>query len=184
MAELFEIEIKLAIPGGAAEALRLIERLGAIEQTPRTLQIDQVFDRADGALGASRELLRLRSEGQRSILTYKGPPLPGRHKRREELETPVSDGPALAAILQSLEFVPTFRYEKFRTTFSEPGEPGLLAMDETPIGVFLELEGPEDWIDRCALRLGFAPTQYVTASYASLYRQYLANNSGTPNMTF
>jgi hypothetical protein len=34
-------------------------------------------------------------------------------------------------------------------------------LDETPAGVFLELEGPSRWIDRTARRLGFAESDYL-----------------------
>lgn len=184
MADSIETEIKLAIPGGAAEALRLIEKLGCTPRTPRGLQIDQVYDRPDGALRNSRQLLRLRSEPAGAILTYKGPPLASRHKSREELETSITDPSMLTAILDRLGYVPTFRYEKFRTTFSEPAGAGVVALDETPIGVFIELEGPGYWIDQCALRLGFASGDYIVASYASLYREYLASHAGPADMIF
>jgi len=62
---------------------------------------------------------------------------------------------------------------------------GEVALDETPIGLFLELEGPEDWIDSTATRLGFAETDYITSSYSSLYQDYLPLHPGAPsNMVF
>jgi len=46
---------------------------------------------------------------------------------------------------------------------------GVATLDDTPIGVFLELEGAPGWIDRTARLLGFAEQDYITASYRSLY---------------
>ena len=193
-----ETEIKIPIEDGAGSARLLIEKHGYREIAPRTHQVDQVFDFPDRALRQSGKLLRLRSERaltenhgpenarpeNGAILTYKGPVLSaGLHKSREELETSAKDGGMLEKILGRLGFVPSFRYEKFRTTFQAPGEPGLVVLDETPIGVFLELEGPGDWIDSAAQRLGL-PRDYVVASYAALYRDFLKSHGGPPDMLF
>jgi adenylate cyclase, class 2 len=45
----------------------------------------------------------------------------------------------------------------------------VVTLDETPIGDFLELEGPGEWIDDTAKRLGFSRQDYVLDSYARLY---------------
>jgi adenylate cyclase, class 2 len=188
-----ETEIKLLMKDGAEPARLLLEQRGYRIIRPRTLQIDQVYDFPDRALKQSGRLLRVRSERAPSenagaeddpaILTYKGPVLSaGLHKSREELETSAADAGTLEKILDRLGFVPSFRYEKYRTTFQGAGEPGLLELDETPIGVFLELEGPAYWIDSTAQRLGFAPPDYVIASYASLYRDFLKSHQGPPDM--
>jgi adenylate cyclase class 2 len=185
-----ETEIKIPMKDGAGPALLLIEKHGYKMTAPRVLQVDQVFDFPDRTLRQSGRLLRVRSErgdsqNSAAIITYKGPVLAaGPHKAREELETTATDGSTLELILDRLGFVPSFRYEKYRTTFKTAGEPGLIALDETPIGVFLELEGPGYWIDSTASHLGFAPADYVTASYAALYRGYLDSSQGPPDMLF
>jgi adenylate cyclase class 2 len=87
--------------------------------------------------------------------------------------------------LERLGYYPSFRYEKYRTKFASAGEPGLVTIDETPIGVFLELEGAPDWIDHTAARLGYPPAKYLTCSYASLYKEFRLAHLGEPeNMTF
>jgi len=45
----------------------------------------------------------------------------------------------------------------------------VLMVDETPIGCFLELEGPPEWIDRVAEALGYSDADYLNLSYARLY---------------
>ena len=186
-----ENEIKLRLEDGPHAAAELLERHGYRVTSPRSLQIDRVFDWPDGALRRSGRLLRVRSEGGTALLTYKGPALPGRHKRREELEAGIEPGAAMEAILDRLGYVPSFRYEKYRTIFAaaprvfqEAAEPGIIALDETPIGLFLELEGPEYWIDSTARQLGFSPHEYITASYAALYRDYLVSHPGPSDMVF
>jgi adenylate cyclase class 2 len=192
-----ETEVKIPMPDGAAAARLLIESQGYLMTDPRTLQVDQVFDFPDRTLRQSGRLLRVRSESSSepgAILTFKGPTVSvSPHKSREELETSVGSRATLEQILERLGFVPSFRYEKYRTTFRAPQasgdsgvvtETGLIALDETPIGVFMELEGPGYWIDRAALEFGFSPKNYLTASYAALYRDYLASNPGTSDMLF
>jgi adenylate cyclase class 2 len=83
-------------------------------------------------------------------------------------------------MLERLGYLPGFRYEKYRTKFATAGEPGIITLDETPIGVFLELEGAKYWIDHTAGRLGFALSAYSTASYAALYSDFRRENKEFP----
>ena len=53
-----------------------------------------------------------------------------------------------------------FRYEKYREEFKAPGV--VIAIDETPIGVFVEIEGSEADIHRAAAALGKTPQDYLT----------------------
>jgi adenylate cyclase class 2 len=180
-----ETEIKIRLSQDPASARRRIEQAGYRATGPRTLESDQLYDVQGGGLRLSGRLLRLRSCGDTWTLTYKGPAIPGRHKSREEIETGIDDGVALAGILCGLGFNPGFRYEKYRTTFAAPGELGIVTLDETPIGLFLELEGEADWIDQAAARLGFTVADYCTASYGSLFREFrLANPEVPEDMMF
>jgi adenylate cyclase, class 2 len=174
-----ENEIKIRFAGSADEAGALIESRGYHQLQPRTLESDRVFDR-DGELRGSDRLLRLRREGGRAVVTYKGPPTGGPHKSREEIEFEASDGDAVTLALERLGYGIAFRYEKYRTKFAADGEPGIVTIDETPMGVFLELEGPPDWVDATAARLGRTTSEYVTASYAKLYREYRRANPNVP----
>lgn len=167
-----ETEIKLRLPQGAGRARVLLEQQGFHAILPRQLETDQTFDLPAGELRHSGRLLRLRSAGGKWTVTYKGPAAADRHKSREEIETQVSDGAHFEQILRALGYQPAFAYEKFRTIFQAPGEAGIVTLDETPIGDFLELEGPGYWIDETALRLGFQPADYITSSYAALYEEY------------
>jgi adenylate cyclase, class 2 len=98
----------------------------------------------------------------------------------------VSDGKALARILEGLGMRGWFHYEKFRTTFRLPASQRwakalLLELDETPIGIFLELEGPASAIDRAAQALGFEKSDYVLANYMVLYREYCQSRREQPS---
>ena len=174
-----ETEIKLAV-ADAAWARRLLRGAGFRVSRRRVLEANTVFDTAGRRLRRSSRLLRIRTAGGLATVTYKGVPLVSRHKTREELETAVSDPAALACIVQRLGFQPVFRYEKYRTEFRQPRRAGLAVVDETPIGVYLELEGTGRWIDRTARLLGFGEGDYITASYGRLYLEWCAKKKRKP----
>ncbi len=178
-----EVEIKLRAEG-ADEALRRLGSAGFRLVSPRIHEINAVYDTPEQRLRRSGMLLRLRTAGGRSLLTFKGRAETGKHKSRPETEVSVSDAPAMAAILEHLGFEVAFRYEKYRSEFEQPGGEGRAMLDETPAGVFIELEGPPDWIDRTAHRLGFQETDYLTASYSQLHSRSAAARSGQRDMLF
>lgn len=169
-----ETEIKLRVES-VGEALRRLAAAGFRELRARGFETNLLLDTAESSLRAKGEVLRLREFGGEAILTYKGrAAVGGRHKSREELETRVADGAALLAVFERLGYRPGYRYEKYRTEFAREGEAagGVATVDETPIGVFVELEGPPEWIDGMAEVMGFGEDEYVTDSYATLYRRY------------
>ncbi len=168
-----ETEIKLRL-GSAAEGRRLLRRAGFRIRERRSFEDNFVFDTAEKALRRADKLLRLRVARGRSVLTYKGPSTAERYKSRQEIETSVGQAETAEALLLGLGFLKVFRYQKFRAVYAIAGEPGVVALDETPIGVFLEAEGPPEWIDRTATALGFGEQDYVTASYGRLYLDHCA----------
>lgn len=172
-----EVEIKLRVPD-AGDARSRLDAAGFRVTRERVLESDTVYDRAERDLRRAGLLLRLRSAGGVALLTFKGPATDARHKMREEIETRVADGGACAAILERLGYEPAFRYEKYRTEYSREGEAGHVLLDETPIGDFLEIEGPPEWIDRTARKLGFPETDYITATYASLFFDWARGHPG------
>ena len=95
-----------------------------------------------------------------------------------EIEVELSDAATARMILLSLGYKPVFWYEKYRTEYRRKGWPGLVTLDETPIGVYLELEGAPDWIDRVAETLGYSQELYITSSYGDLFRQRQRRTGG------
>jgi adenylate cyclase class 2 len=163
-----ENEIKVAVTDLAALESRL-RSLGFQILHPRVFESNMIYDTPDAALRARGELIRIRQAGDTAVFTYKGRATVTRHKEREELELTVSDPQNLGIILERLGYVPRFRYEKFRTEWAIPGDEGVLMLDETPVGIYMELEGPSEWIDRYAVLLGYAESDYLNISYARLY---------------
>jgi adenylate cyclase class 2 len=167
-----ETEIKLAVADAAA-GRALLRRAGFRISRRKVFEANTVFDTPQRTLRGAGCLLRVRHAGSKSTLTYKGPPAAdSRHKSREELEVEVPAAAAVAAIVERLGFESVFRYEKYRTEYRQPGGGGVATLDETPIGVYLELEGSADWIDLTASLLGFRETEYILASYAQLHMNW------------
>ena len=175
-----ETEIKLRA-ANVSSARRLLRSDGFLVSKSRVFEANVVFDTEEAALRSSGRLLRIRKCRGESILTYKGPAEIERHKSREELEVTVSIADQLATIFERLGFLPRFRYEKYRTELQRPNERGVAMIDETPIGVYIELEGAPRWIDRTAARLGFAEKDYITDSYGRLYLEWCARVGREPS---
>jgi adenylate cyclase class 2 len=169
-----EIEIKLAVRDPQAIKRRL-RALGFRRVAARHFESNRLFDFPDGALRRGRSLLRLRVAEGKALLTFKGAPAQShRYKMRRELETEVPDADLVREILEGIGLEEIFRYDKYRTRYASPSRrsgagQGEIVYDETPIGNYLELEGPGPWIDRVARSLGFGPHDYITLSYATLY---------------
>jgi adenylate cyclase class 2 len=159
-----------------------------------------IFDTPQGGLAKHGQLLRLRTETpqgrakskpaiskQRVVVTFKQPVTPpasggagmafsSPHKVREELEVEVAEAGDLTRIFEGLGMSGWFRYEKYRTTFQFPASKAwakglLIELDETPIGTFVELEGPPSAIDRAATELGYSKRDYVLKNYLVLYME-------------
>ncbi len=179
-----EIEIKLAV-GSARKARYLLRSHGFEIIQPRVFESNSVLDDDEGSLRARGLLLRVRRAGKLVTCTYKGLEIAGRHKCREEREFSLSDFDACMALFGGLGYRESFRYEKYRTEFARPKEPGHATLDETPIGVYMELEGPARWIDRTARTLGYLRDSWITASYGTLYREWCQAQGIEPsNMKF
>lgn len=157
----------------------MILAAGATPLHGRRLQEDALLDTDDEELRRRRCVLRIRTEGGKSRLTFKGPVQPSSMKTREEVETLVGDGEVLRRVLEELGLHVWFRYEKFREEFCH--EDVIVAIDETPVGVFVEIEGSEQGITEMARALGKGPDDYVLDSYRGLFlanRERLGLNGG------
>ena len=166
---ILEREIKLRF-GSAEEARDAVIATGATPLHGRRLQEDALLDTEDEQLRRQRCVLRVRMENGKSRLTYKGPVQPSIMKVREELETVVGDGEMLVRVFGELGLHVWFRYEKYREEFSH--EDVIVAIDETPVGVFVEIEGTEHGITEMTLALGRTQADYIVDSYRSLFLQH------------
>ena len=177
-----EVEIKFRIDDARA-LQRGLRAAGFREVTQRTHESNTLYDLPGEALRKRGELLRLRKYGSSWLLTHKAKGKVTRHKSRVEIQTRIYDGEQLDKILQALGCKPSFRYEKFRSEWSD-GK-GHVVLDETPIGFFGEIEGPARWIDRTARALGIVREAYITDTYAGLFFAWKRRTRNCANqMTF
>jgi adenylate cyclase class 2 len=164
-----EREAKLRFPD-AASARQAAERLGARLRRARHFEDNLLLDDAARSLAATGTALRLRRAEGRAVLTYKGARREDASgvKVRPEIEFEVADGDDAQALLAALGFQPAFRYQKFREVWGWKDVE--VDVDETPLGVFVEIEGPTGTIQEALRLLGLGPDDCVTESYPALYR--------------
>jgi adenylate cyclase, class 2 len=192
-----ETEIKLRVPN-LPNLLHRQRQIGAREHG-RVFQENTIYDTPDGDFYRHGRLVRLRIESSKkgsrdAKLTSKAPTDKAknrgsvrksapRHKENLERETDVRDPERTARLLETIGLRPSFRYEKYRTSFRLGGLH--LDLDETPIGIFLELEGRAPAIDRVAKKLGYAPADYIRSTYWDVYAADCRRHRKKPtNMVF
>ena len=168
-ANTLEREVKLSFDS-AGSAREAVIAAGAVPLHGRRLQEDALLDAADSPLGDRACALRIRMENGKSRITFKGPVQQSPMKLRDEFETVVGDGVLMLRIFGELGFQVWFRYEKYREEFSH--EDVIVAIDETPVGVFVEIEGSENGITAMAAAMGRAPADYILDSYRGLFLKH------------
>ena len=159
-----EVKLRFASPD---EARAAVVASGATPLRSRRLQEDALLDTEDESLRRRRCVLRVRTEAGKSLLTFKGPVLPGSMKVRDEHETVIGDGEVLQRVLEELGLHVWFRYEKYREEYA--AEDVTIAIDETPVGTFVEIEGGENGIQAMTQALGRTPSDFVLDSYRGLF---------------
>jgi len=168
----FEIEVKLEI-SDLQKIRQQLKKLGFRERQHRKFEDNWILDFAKRPLFKAHSLLRLREFDEKFLVTFKAPPSRSAHfKIREELETEVTDGVAFREILKRLRLLPSFRYQKYRSVFAEKSgrsKKVSVSVDETPIGNYLEIEGPREAIRKIAAVLGYSQRDFITQSYWQLY---------------
>jgi adenylate cyclase class 2 len=92
-------------------------------------------------------------------------------KLREEIETAVGDGTSMLRLLEELGFRVWFRYQKYREEFALENidVDVIIAVDETPVGTYVEIEGAERGIATAAGALGREAADYLLDSYRGLF---------------
>lgn len=150
--------------------------LGEVEQK------DTYLSHPSRNLAASDEALRVREEGGRCWLTYKGPKRGGLVKAREELEVDCSSCEALLELFQRLGFFALAEVRK-RRRVHRWGRVSICFDEVSGLGRFVEIEIAEaedsseagDLLVEVARRMGLDPRAAVTQSYLEM----LLEGSGT-----
>ena len=183
-----EIEVKLPV-ADPNEIRRRLMAAGFRCSQRRALEVNEVWDTKGGALRKKGILLRLRRTGRgKPVMTLKGPRRPDKGFRvRPELDLIMKSAAAPAWLLKQLGYRVVFRYEKYRAIYSRRKDrgAGVICVDETPIGNYLELEGTKSWVRRTTRELGFRFDETITKSYAALFSRWRRRTgSRRKNMLF
>jgi adenylate cyclase class 2 len=171
-----EIEAKLKLSRPAALRRRL-RQAGAVLQG-RLIELDTFFDTPKRTLLAADSGLRLRQQRaqpagrQRCILAFKGPRRAGMLKSRLEIEMPVGDADAAAALLAALGYRAMLGFEKRREVWRLEG--CAVSIDELPLlGRFVEIEGPDEpTITSVQRQLGLARARHIHQSYVAMLAEH------------
>lgn len=171
-----ETEVKVALTA-VDEFRRRLSGLDAAPLSPRHFEDNVLLDYADRRLRRQGCLLRVRTAGEVASATFKGPPAESAmFKIREELEIRVDNACTAVRIFEQLGLRVWFRYQKYRTEYRIGGDEEqsrvTLALDETPIGVYAELEGSQEAIRRAAASMGYDASRFLRDSYYGLYLEF------------
>ena len=173
-----EIEAKLKV-----ETLNAVaEKLGSLgaEFVGGKLQRDYYFEDADGTMAKNDKCLRVRREsdanGQKVVLTYKGPREDGKFKVRPEFEVNVDNDKTAVEFLNALGYRETLAFEKKRRVWNLDGCE--VALDELALlGCFVEIEGPDEKaVGDVQGKLNLSGLEHISDSYALLMNKKLGND--------
>lgn len=139
---MFEVELKFRL-GDASALQRKLCDLGAMSEPPQT-QRDCYLAHPCRDFAATDEALRIRTVGEQSFLTYKGPATEAAVKTRREIELPLGGNPdQFLDLFSRLGFRPILTVIKVRRPFRLAWEGRVfhVAIDEVPpLGTFAEIE--------------------------------------------
>ena len=172
-----EIEVKFLLKDLTA-LIQKIDQLDLSCTQKRVHEFNLRYDLPDGHLVAKKQVLRLRQDTQ-ALLTFKGPGvLDEGVLLRKEIEVSVSDFDTARRLLEALGYQVIMMYEKYRANYLMDGV--VLSVDETPFGLFIELEGESPaQVKSAASLLGLDWRQRINLSYSALLDQY---NKNTKNV--
>jgi len=170
------VETELKIP--VADLATVRTSLAALDASLISESIREenvLLDTVERELSGRGCVLRLRRHGARRLLTFKGPAsYDGPIKVRPEHELEIEDLGTMLAVFEALGFSEVVRYEKDRETWRLNDVE--VVLDHTPMGDFVEVEGPPDVIGSVARSLGLDPTDAVRGSYVSLWLDFRARH--------
>lgn len=166
-----EIEVKFKISSLEKMQEQIKSLGGSLKQAvlhERNLRLDDT----KGTLTKTNQVLRLRDNGGVPVLTYKAEKKNDKGLAdREEIETVTDNFDNTRLILERLGFQIVFIYEKYRSVYRLNDTD--LFLDHTPIGDYLEIEGPDgDAIRHSAELLGLNWEDRITKGYRSLFNKW------------
>jgi adenylate cyclase class IV len=171
---MIEKELKFLIDRKVAVSLKAeMKQSGGLLIYPRTREAYTVYDDDAGSLQVQDARLSLQSGANYSI-SYERAISKRGFRQGLVLATAVTSLAQMKKILMHAGFRPISRYSCYRTTW-EIGS-SKVSINEFTFGIFAEISGELQSINRLAQKFRFKPTECITASYDDLYRR--SKNTG------
>lgn len=162
------------------------------EITQRLAEIGAVFDKEvfevnyqhrGGEMDERGATLRLRKIGDFTVLTYKEKiKTESGVKRKIEHETSVADVDAMEHIIERLGYKLTAVYEKRRKYWRF--DQVEIVIDELPFGLYMEIEGPVESIEKTEKTLGLKEAEFEPRGYPRLTIKYGKMNGDVAEAKF
>lgn len=171
---MIENEIKFKIRKGNVSRIR--KQL--ISLNPKKVlkyrQIDYSFAGSEKMVLPEAALLRVRKQGKDTIITFKGPVIPSKFKKRKEINIFISNHGKSNNFKKTIQLFtdiglrPLFQKEKIREEFVF--NKTNVCLDKLPfIGFYCEIEGSNKDIVKIAKKLGFSQEEKIKESYSKLF---------------
>jgi adenylate cyclase class 2 len=191
---MLEVELK-SVVDDVERRRAAVEAAGANQVFSGRLE-DRRYDTADRSLTAADQVLRVRTyrdaHGSRTEIDWKGRTRrEGGYKLREELETEVSDGDTMVAILDKLGYVVTIAIDREIVQYDLAGT--MIRFERYPrMDTLVEVEGTPEQIESAIAVLGMPREGFTserlldfaarfetrTGARAALSQASLADDSG------
>jgi adenylate cyclase class 2 len=161
-----ETEKKYRLQAGDPEAIeRRLSAAAGAEFKGEDHEENTIYTGA--VLAEKNAVLRVRTVGDRTLLTYKFRLESGGDvKRQHEEETAVEDRAAIKAIIAELGMRPVLIYEKRRRSWQFRSVE--IVLDELPFGLFMEIEGTVTAIREAELLLDLEALETEHKTYPML----------------
>lgn len=183
-----EIEAKIKV-----ESLELIAeslRQAGAKFESEISQRDTFFNDVKSDLIKSGSGLRLRRQvnrdGEKIVLTFKGPKMSGPFKSRQEIEVGLDENgfDGMVKLLGGLGFVQVLAFEKKRKMWLL--DDCQVCLDEVPLlGNFVEVEGPNEHVIAEVLsKIQLYGLEHINKGYARLMREKLDEISSNKTEIF
>jgi adenylate cyclase class 2 len=141
---MMEIEVKAPLPDMDKVRKRVLELGG--RDFGSSVQLDEYYAHPSRDFASTDEALRLRTENDLTVITYKGPKLDQETKTREEHEVSIANRSTMASILDRLGFKPVIKIPKRRQVYGLRGV--TVCLDSVKgLGDFIELEVDSDDVE-------------------------------------
>ncbi len=160
---MYEVEQKFRVktPG---KIRGILKKMGA-RLVGKGFEKNELWD-FQGKIRRQNSVLRLRESGSRGTLTFKGPRLKSKYKKRVEIETAVN-AEHMRKIFQTLGYRVSVRYAKKREEYIL--RKAHVTIDQVKShGWFVEIEASTRMIDLLAAKFGFSAADREERSYLEM----------------